>query len=80
MARCRPLGTLVSQMDQRHGQEIGQESAILLARNDHKPLQHVLEIFRFQARTRFCPDNDVLIGHRGTHLESTTFSHDPPHR
>jgi hypothetical protein len=35
----------------------------------------MLEIFRFQARRRIGPDNDVLIGHRATHLESAIFSH-----
>ena len=75
MAGRRLLGTLVSQMDQRHGEEIGQESTILLARYDHEPLEHMLEIFRFQARRHIGPDNDVLIGHRATHLESAIFSH-----
>jgi hypothetical protein len=64
MTGRRLLGALVSQMDQRHGQEIGQKSAILLAGNNDEPLQHMLEIFRFQARRRICPGNDVLIGHR----------------
>jgi hypothetical protein len=80
MARRRPLWTLVAQMDQRHGQEISQKSTILLARNDDKPLEYVLDILRFQARRRIWPDNDVLIGHRVNHLETAIFSHDLPHR